>query len=438
MAAKVIHHRLGGSTAKRYFNCAISIPATEKARAQGKIPKDNVSSQPARRGTASHTLGEKCLETGCDPIQYLGTVIKVEGEKFTVDHKMIDNVTFYVDMCRDQYGQVNGEFEAIEFNSELGHLFNGEDVGGPCDYVCFGSGILVILDYKNGVYGVEVENNPQFLKYALGMYEHLKGRFNIHTIRLGVCQPNYNHEDGPCRTVDYTVKDLMRWKRRELRPAVARVVIATDLMLAGEPLPPELGPNASSDWCNFCPVNGLCEEYANHNTQMMLAEFNEDDEIELPDHNTLTIDEAEKLLNAETSIKKWFEGLRSYRKQSLQAGNKSKQFKLVESKGNREYKSEHRSLRKLRKLLKNDLIFKTVLESPAQIEKILARNTSLTLKQAKAFIDNITIRPTRGVTMVSIKDSRPDITLTAIEDFAGDIKKARTRSKKTRNRKTRK
>ena len=438
MANKVIHHRLGGSTAKRYFNCAYSIPATEHARAEGKIPKDNGSSRPARLGTAAHTLGEKCFETGCDPIQYLGTVIKVDGDRFTVDHKMVDNVTLYVEMGRDQYAQLDGEFEAIEFNSELGHLFNGEDVGGPCDYVCYGSGVLVILDYKNGTYGVEVENNPQFFKYALGMYEELKNRFDIHTIRLGVCQPNYNHENGPCRTVDYTVRELMRWKRKELKPAVLRVVWATDLMEAGEPIPPELGPKASNEWCNFCPVNGFCETYASHNTQLMKAEFSDDDKAVLPKPNTLTVEEVEKLLSAETAIKKWLEELRAYRKQSLVAGDKSTQYKLVESLGNREFKKERRAVRKLKQWLDSADMYKAALESPAQLEKILVSKTDLKIKEAKKIIDTLTIRVVRGVSMVSIKDGRPDVTRSITDDFAEDISEAKTRSKKKPNRKARK
>lgn len=402
------------------------------------IPQENQSSGFARLGTAAHTLGEKCLETGCDPIDYLGVAIKVEGEKFIVDGHMVDNVTVYVEACREQVALTKATFQAIEFNSELGHLFGGEDVGGPCDFVCLGSGVLVIGDYKNGTHPVEIEGNTQFFKYGLGMYEELKAENEIHTIRLIVIQPRCHHEDGPVRSKDYTVKELLRWKRKDLRPAIRRVQKVTTLIADGVPIddmPEELRPHADSEWCHFCPINGVCGEYAKFNKQVIQSDFGKHDKLSLPAPNTLTVEEAEAIVSARSSITKWLEEVYNYRKHALSNGDKSEKFKIVESKGNRALKNERRAIRKLKRLVPESDLFKSELHGPATLEKVLyhyvkAQDNNFTHKDAKEFIDTLCFRPARGNAMVPIKDGRQSSLITASDDFAKDIKTAKTRKKR--------
>ena len=444
MTDKVLHHRMGGSTTKRYFTCAASIPLTEKARELNLIPKENTSSEPARIGSAAHILGEKCLETGCDPIDYLGTQIKVEGKKYTVDAHMVENVTIYVEACRDQVKLVKAEYEAVEFNSELAHLFDGEDVGGPCDFVCFGGGVLVIMDYKNGTHPVEIEGNTQFFKYGLGMYEVLKDKYDIDTLRIIVIQPNCHHIDGPVRGKDYPIKELMRWKRRDLRPAVRRVAQATELLAdnnyalhileTGEQLPNNLGPNAEHDACHFCPVSGICEQHKRLNSQLLKNDFKEDRELRLPKPNELTLEEAERIIKARGSITKWLEEVYNYRKHALESGVKSDNFKIVESQGNRAWRNERRVVRRIGRLIGQEHLYSKKLQGPAALEKALyiemkKRDPRFTQRDAKEMIDSYTFRPTRGNSMVPIKDGRQSNLITAGDDFAMETNRKRSRGK---------
>jgi len=430
-----LHHRMGGSATKKYFHCGASIPLTEAARKANLIPKDNASSEPARIGSAAHLLGERCFETGCDPIDYLGTKIKIEGKSYEADAHMIEGVTIYVDACREQVKLVNAEYQAVEFNSELKHLFKGEDVGGPCDFTCYGSHILVMVDYKNGTYPVEIENNGQFLKYSLGMYEVLKRDYDIKTIRTIVVQPNCNHVEGPVRIKEYTVNELLRWKRRKLRPAVERVAKATVLLKdlnyaikvleTGEQLPGGLGPNAKRDACHFCPVSGICAEYKHLNTQLLKTEFVDSAPVKLPKPNMLTLEETENIISARGAITKWLEEVYTYRKHALESGVKSTRFKIVESKGNRAFKNERRAARKIGAIIGKENLYSKKLQTPATLEKAVyvemkKDDPKFTQKKAKELVNEYTFQPTRGNSMVAIKDARESSLLTAREDFAED------------------
>lgn len=212
---------------------------------------------------------------------------------------------------------------------------------------------------------------------------------------------------------------MLRWKRKVLTPAVIRVVLATDLILENKPVPSELGPKASNEWCNFCPVNGLCEAYAKHNIKELKAEFSDIGELELPSFNMLTIEEADAIIAKESNIVKWLKDLKEYRKQALKAGEKSEKFKLVESLGNREFKYPRRVVRKLKKLIPEDYLYsEKKLESPAHIEKVICLETELTLAEAKRFVDPLCKRDVRGVSMVLITDKRRDLQHSAADDFA--------------------
>lgn len=448
-AGKTLHHRMGGSTTKRYFHCAISIVLTEWARKLSLIPQENRSSEPARLGSAAHTLGEKCLETGCDPIDYLNTQIIIEGKKYMVDAHMVEGVTIYVDACREQAELVNADYQAIEFNSELAHLFDGEDVGGPCDFVCCGSGILVIMDYKNGTYPVEIKGNTQFFKYALGMYEELKKKYEIRTIRTIVIQPNCHHIDGPVRSHDYTIRELKRWKRKDLGPAVRRVAQATELvdnadhalrvLETGERIlyHEELGPNAEHDACHFCPVAGVCKKYKELNQELIKHDFSDDVPLMLPTPNELTVEEAERIILARGSITKWLEEVYNYRKHALQQGLDSNNFKIVESLGNRAWQDEQKVIRKIGRMIGRDNVYEKKIYSPAALEKAVytemkKRNPKFTQKDAKNLIDTYTFRPPRGLSMVAIKDGRESSLITARDDFAEDITAAKKRKRRSK------
>lgn len=447
-AGETLHHRLGGSTTKRYFACAASIVLTEWARRLGLISVENESSEPARLGSAAHTLGEKCLETGCDPIDYLHTQIIIEKKKYTVDTHMAEAVEIYVNACRDQVEEIEAVFQAVEFNSELAHLFDGEDVGGPCDFTCYGSGILVIIDYKHGTHPVEIDNNSQFLKYGLGMYEELKGKHEIHTLRTIVVQPNCSHADGPVRAKDYPIRDLRRWKRRTLGPAVKRVALASELISdeetalrileTGERLTEELGPHADADGCFYCPVSGICKRCKEMNQELIRHDFSEDLPLQLPEPSELTVEEAERIIMARGSITKWLEQVYNYRKLALQNGLSSDQFKMVDSVGHRAWKDEKRMIRKLGRILGRDNLYSKKLHNPATLEKevykeMKARNPSFTQKDAKELIGTLTFRPARGSSMVPIKDGRESNQITVIDDFADEIKavkRSKRRSKR--------
>lgn len=405
------HHRLGGSTTKRWMNCAYSVPASEREIELGLI-EPNKSTHASRLGTAAHFLGEKCLEIGCDPSDYLGEKIKVEHEVFDVDTSIVDNVQIYVDLCRNN--ESNSKFIGIEYNSELKKQYD-EDVGGPCDHVAIRGTILYITDYKNGKYIVEAKDNTQLFLYALGCLYALRGKYTITRIEMTIVQPRADHKDGPCRSQNISVTKLLRWERKYLKPAIERVkeithLIATDQYSPGEY--PNLDPNPNDEWCTWCPRQGLCSVYNGNNEIAVKYES-------LPQPNTLTLKEAEKIIESAEQYKKWIEKVKNYYYTSMQQGMESKKFKLVKSLGHRRWKSERKVARKLRKLgLNNDRIYATPsIESPSQLTTILIKELGFKTTEAKEFIDSLVTR-NESVILASINDKREAVNSDPADDFA--------------------
>lgn len=422
------HHRLGGSTTSRWFKCAYSIPATEAAIQESLIPAERETNYAADKGTATHTVGEKGLETGCDAVDYIGTKIAVEsGNHFIVDDHMASAAQVHIDYCRDQIKwlkkQGNGKIIVFcEFNSELGKYFDREDIGGPCDYVIVGNGWLIIVDYKNGVFPVEVELNKQFLLYALGCYYRFRNECEIKNIKLAVTQPNYDHKDGPCREYELTRRELLQWKREALAPAVDRVQRATKIIAAGKIPTGELGPRYSDEGCFWCPIQGMCSEYKKHNKVLQVATTSKRGQVKFPKLSSLTLAEAEEILSHESQYISFLKSLKNYLKQAIANGTKSSKYKLVESNGNRTYKNDDLATaikikRKLRRCRDTVLMQPEILKSPAQLEQSLVTAKLLSAGDAKELINSLCVRPSRGPIMVDINDGRAAIVNTVENDF---------------------
>ncbi len=405
------HHRLGGSTTKRWFSCAYSVPASEKALAEGLI-QTSESNFSADKGTAAHYLGEKCLTTGCSPIDYLGEKIYVGKNAFTVDAAFVEAVSIHVDFCRKK--ERRAEFKQVEFNSDLISLYD-EDVGGPCDHVAIKRKHLYITDYKNGRWLVEVKDNTQLFLYALGCYLALKDKYEIAKVTVTITQPHGNHEDGPIRSQTISVRELMRFKTTQLDPAVQRVKEAT-VEVKKNVASPKHKPTPSDDACAWCPIEGICQARIKSNSTSLALVKNK---VNLSP-NMLTLEEAEQIVLYSKIYTDWINKVKAYYKTSLESGTiQSTSHKVVKSLGNRKWKNERRVKRKLKRLglSADSMLLAPTLNGPAGIQLALQKELGMSTKDAKGFIENLTERNVSTV-LAPIKDGREAIVSNPADDFA--------------------
>lgn len=295
--AQRAHSELGASSASRWINCPGSV-----LLARG-MP--NRSSVYAAAGTAAHELGELCLRSGQEAIEYIDR--QVGG--FTVDEDTVENVQTYLDTCRDLWG----DWREIEARFSLESLAPPVPMFGTGDFVSYDSGArtLSIVDYKNGWLKVNPKANPQLKYYALGALIVLAAadmpppaRVNGIIVQRDVVKPA---EFDPLELGEWSI-DLMSYARATLQP--------------GAPL-------AAGPWCKFCPASGNCAEQARSALAAAQAEFSGATITQLPDPRLLTPEQASEALLREDEVSAWFGAVRETASARIWRGIAVPAWKLV-------------------------------------------------------------------------------------------------------------
>lgn len=172
------------------------------------VPDTSEGGAESDKGTVVHKIGEQCLHFGFTPLDYLGSTI--DGEK--VDQKMIDDANMYVNFINSLAVKYQ-QRPMIEKRVQMLSLSDDNDVFGTFDSGFTCGRKLHICDYKNGFLEVEIENNLQFIMYAIGyLDEHLLWN-DIDEIEFTVIQPNSFHINGPIRSFTCDIDYLRGYER---------------------------------------------------------------------------------------------------------------------------------------------------------------------------------------------------------------------------------
>jgi hypothetical protein len=248
------HSPLGGSAAERFINCPGSVRLAEKMR-PGLL---SVEPDYTRHGIAAHKMVAYCLGNYLDAWEAMD---KDWGCVFAPDEirsiqSFIDLVRRRIDVFKSAYGGQSPTI-LIEFpihEPALHELFYGTlDVG----IVAGDEG--EIIDYKHGAgIAVDAENNPQLMYYGVGFAQSMP---ELRKIRLRIGQPRAYHPDGPDRSWELSVEDLMQWYDKTLQPAMERADPRSGAWYSdGVEVDPGLNPG---EWCRFCPVKRQCPALEN-------------------------------------------------------------------------------------------------------------------------------------------------------------------------------
>lgn len=284
------------SGSHRWMKCPASI-----AMSKGYY---NESNQAADLGTAVHELAEFCISLGVPPEFAIGLTFN----GFEVTPKMATDAGLYKNVVNDlslRYG-VPALLEQRVVMSSLGRT----DVYGTsdCTHIALNHRILHTTDYKNGFGVVEVDDNSQTAGYSVATLDTFNLWDKVDTVVNTIVQPNYDHIDGPVRTITYSMTDMRDWQN-SYRIAVQAADDPLSRPIAGE-------------HCHYCPAQANCRA----RMEYVLKFAYTDVPIE-----QISLGELELFYKETRSIQKFLESVAGRMLAESRNGAQFKDFKLVSS-----------------------------------------------------------------------------------------------------------
>jgi hypothetical protein len=411
------HAALSPSKRHRWAPCPGSV------REEAKYPEP-ASGPAAIDGTHSHTLLEWSIKNGlANPHDREGYVLKDHEGEFSVDRERAARVKVAVDYITSRVAEFNGLCEVISETRVDPQWFTGrDDLSGTVDVQIIGSGILELIDYKDGMGVVEAEGNLQLEQYAIGVLAGCKLGYNVpeqypwHTVRMTIVQPKLALKGmSPVATWEVSVKYLL--DRIEVLNREAR---ATD-----DPQAPLL---PGEKQCQYCAAKGACPALAEKALSevsvmfkpqaMDLAQQSAD-----KDPTTMSDQQITQIMEAAPLVRQLLEGVEKEALRRLKAGQPVAGLKLVNGRGSRVWAlPEAEMAEKLVAMgIPKTAIYETKLVSPAKAEKLTwekkGEKVSLSERQLKRMETEYITKLAGTLTVALESDNRPAVELNAAPLF---------------------
>ena len=375
------HSILSPSSMERIIACPPS--ALENAG------RPDQESEYAAQGTDAHALCEAKLR------EYLGEKVRNPREDLTwYDQEMEECTDEYLTFVAGQIMEAKAKCKdpAVMVEQKLDMTEYGEGMFGTADCVIVADNNLHIIDFKYGT-GVKVSAgderkiNAQLACYALGALLIYDCLYEIETVTMTIFQPRL----GNISSVTVDKDDLLRWGEEVLRPAVT-------LALKGE------GEFQAGEHCRFCKIRDTCRKCAEYSMELAKYDFR------LP--STLMDEEIEEILPRIDDLVSWANDVKEYALQAAISGKTWDGWKVVEGKSNRKYKDE-------------EAVAKAVRDAGYDpYEKKVLGITAMTKLLGKAefnrLLEKLLVKPVGKPTLVPKDDPRPEMRISAEEDFKED------------------
>ena len=329
------HAKLSPSSAVRWMTCPGSVALSEGI--------EDKSSSNADEGSMMHAMAAKCLATGAELFNYVGTTDKETG--LTLQDKHIADVQFYLDHVHEICAATGGCLY-VEERLPIGWLTGEKGAHGTADAVIATANELIIVDAKFGYKEVEAERNPQLLMYAAAAYNELKVAYDFERIRVVISQPRLGAKPEYTCTVD------------ELNEFMAQVAFAAEMTRSH---PEQLVPSPKG--CQWCRAKATCPALR----EDVLADF----DVVVPE--TAGEDDLARVMASADLIEGWVMAVRAEVERRLLAGTSVRGYKLVQGKrGNRQWESPEVAEATLKAMrVKHDQMYDYKLASPTSIEKLV-------------------------------------------------------------------
>lgn len=385
------HAILSASSAHRWMHC------TPSARLEESF--ENTTSSFAEEGTFMHELGELKLR------KYIGEIKESDYKKklkelqtsqfFNLEIEEAVNVyvTFGSELIEETRQKCKDPIILLEQRLDFSKYV--ESGFGTGDLIVVADGILQVVDLKGGQ-GVKVssEKNPQMQLYAIGALTLFDCLYDIHTVRMSICQPRLEN----ISTYEISVDELLSWAENVLKPT-AEIAWDGD----GEFCPSEYT-------CKFCKAKATCKARAEKNLEIARFEFRQ--------ASLLTKEEILEILSKADEISMWCKDVWSWAEARAIEGEEFDGFKVVEGRSNRTYGDEKAVIEKLTEAgYSEDKIFSKSLKGITALEKTIGK------KVFTQVLDGLITKPQGKPTLVPSSDKREPIKLnsTAEADFKEEI-----------------
>lgn len=394
------HADLSASSAYRWMACGGSVRLSRG--------KPNRSSPYAIEGTVAHIIGQKCLDNPkLDIDSFVGLEVKEPESKELVEvtQEMADNVAIYTNYCRSLM-QRPGTRYWVERKFSLESLNPPDLMYGTSDFPAYepAERVLEIVDLKYGQgVTVEVEENEQEMYYALGAVMALQAeeRLPIEKVKITIVQPRIPHVNGPIRSWEISIEELLAFADRLL-------------VLAGRALSPD-APLVPGDHCRFCPVAGECPALARHAGAIAQTDF--DDMVDVPPNpETLPAEVLAHILNNLDILTAWANAVRANALDRLERGHPVPGYKAVPKRASRKWVNPEEVAERLDALgFTEEQISETKVRSVAQLEKKVGpAKFGKMIGGATDLIEKVS----SGYTLAPDADVRPALPLGAQNDFS--------------------
>jgi len=354
------HSLIGASSSERWFNCPGSVELI-------KVSPPQESSIHAERGTAAHTVVEKCLGEDKDPWDFEGMEFpggELNQEDIQAVEDAIEWVEEKIEWVCNTYGNSQTKLEA---RFDLSDIYPG--LFGTADIVIWSDDLsyLGVFDYKHGKgVSVDVIDNKQLKYYALGAIVNvLPDSFKVlgfsamfKHVEIGILQPRAYHPDGPFRT----------WKFDG--PLINN--FAQELKQKAEDTAKPRAKLKEGSHCKWCPALAICPQIYNQQQEIVKQDFSKiKGTPQLTDPVDLTPGKLAQILAFEDLMGDYFKSVRAFAKRELEHGRKVPGYKLVQRRANRKWKDES-AVADLFVGWEEQIYTKKLL-SPAQLEKKLGK-----------------------------------------------------------------
>ena len=395
---------------------------------------------PADEGTVAHKLLEMCVRKGlCSPLVFVGKTITVPGEdkqhsqlspsgaaRFlrcpgsiqdekkerenkditaVVTQEMANAVEVAVDYIRGISDKMEKPTLIAEHEVWLPCLdFRGGKGHGTIDIYLFDDYEVHVMDYKHGRgIAVEVEDNDQTKLYTVGVLEAKHGgkKFFNH-----ILQPRSPHPDGPCRLVELSANELVRY-----RAEVDRTV---------KTYHPKTAKYCAGDHCKYCPKNP-CPAFAEAALAVAKTTFKDfiEEEAEPAKPGKMPTKDLAATMTRINLLRLFISSVEAEVFGRLQKNDKAIQkfFKLVEGKSNRAWRSEDAVIKEFEKLqISADLYAPRRLVGIGDGEDLIPKDKRERLMKKLAY------KPQGKAVIATADDPRKPIRPnSAEEDFAAHI-----------------
>lgn len=319
------HARFPFSAAHRWLNCPSSIALSEQ------LPVGKTESPAARKGTLQHECNEKALHAflnfkqhGVEDASWQKTIESDESVGFEVE-AAIDTAELYTKLIWEKVLEqaLTGKAYGLEEKWCL-DIENG--LWGTCDFWSIGIDDRArrhgkIVDYKNGHYIVDIENNPQLMGYALSLLKEVRAMGkDLDIVTTAIIQPNA--DCAVYRECHYTPKQLETFEKK--------IYKAIRVILEGVKSKFKTG-----NWCTFCPAMAVCEEYKKNLEQKELLPLLKDKT--LPEIAKISDEVLAKIALHSDELKDFLKAVDMHIIHRHEAGNPIKGCKVVEKEGKRSW-----------------------------------------------------------------------------------------------------